>query len=83
LVDFNPGPEQPALVETASKFARDRLAPGYRGREKAERIEREVIREIESGTPKYTSRIAGMSVVMIETGAPRSTPDAIGAWLGL
>lgn len=42
-MDFSLSAEQSALIEAAGRFARDRLAPGYRAREKAERIEREVI----------------------------------------
>lgn len=45
-MDFSLNSEQAALVETAGKFARNRLAPGYRAREKAERIERELILEM-------------------------------------
>ncbi len=45
-MDFSLSPEQQALVETAGRFARNRLAPGYRAREKAERIERELVREM-------------------------------------
>lgn len=45
-MDFSLSPEQQALVETAGKFARNRLAPGYRAREKAECVEREVILEM-------------------------------------
>ncbi|MBL8482147.1 MAG: cyclohexanecarboxyl-CoA dehydrogenase [Rhodocyclaceae bacterium] len=45
-MDFALTPDQDALVETARRFARNRLAPGYRQREKDERIEREVVREM-------------------------------------
>lgn len=45
-MDFAISPEQGALVETASRFARNRLAPAYREREKAECIERELIGEM-------------------------------------
>jgi cyclohexanecarboxyl-CoA dehydrogenase len=45
-MDFSLSSEQQALVETAARFARERLAPGYKAREKAERIEREVILEM-------------------------------------
>jgi len=45
-MDFAISPEQGALVETASRFARNRLAPAYREREKAECIERDLIREM-------------------------------------
>lgn len=45
-MDFSLSAEQSALMETAGRFARERLAPGYREREQAGRIEREVIREM-------------------------------------
>ena len=45
-MDFSLDAEQQALVETAARFARNRLAPGYRAREKAECVEREVILEM-------------------------------------
>lgn len=45
-MEFALTPEQEALVDTASRFARNRLAPGYKAREKAECVERELIREM-------------------------------------
>ncbi|NMG75188.1 cyclohexanecarboxyl-CoA dehydrogenase [Aromatoleum diolicum] len=45
-MDFSLSPEQMALVETAGKFAKNRLAPNYRAREKAECIERDLILEM-------------------------------------
>ncbi|MCL2829643.1 MAG: cyclohexanecarboxyl-CoA dehydrogenase [Betaproteobacteria bacterium] len=45
-MEFALSPEQEALVDTASRFARNRLAPGYKAREKAECVERELIREM-------------------------------------
>jgi len=45
-MEFGLSPEQEALVETASRFARNRLAPDYKAREKAERVERELILEM-------------------------------------
>lgn len=45
-MDFSLSPEQQALVETASRFSRDRLAPGYRAREQAGCIEREIVEEM-------------------------------------
>lgn len=45
-MDFSPTQEQQALVEAASRFAAERLAPGYQGREKALRIERELVEEM-------------------------------------
>ena len=45
-MDFSLSPDQQALVDTASRFARERLAPGYRAREKAGRVEREIVAEM-------------------------------------
>jgi len=45
-MDFSLNPDQQALVETAAKFARNRLAPSYQAREKAECVEREIVREM-------------------------------------
>lgn len=45
-MEFGLSPEQEALVESAARFARNRLAPDYKAREKAECVERELIREM-------------------------------------
>ena len=45
-MEFSLSGEQQALVDTAARFAKNRLAPSYRAREKAERIERELILEM-------------------------------------
>ena len=45
-MDFGLAPEQQALVDSASRFARDRLAPSYRAREAALSIERDVVLEM-------------------------------------
>lgn len=45
-MDFSLNPEQQALVNTAGRFAKNRLAPGYKEREKAQRVEREVVLEM-------------------------------------
>lgn len=45
-MEFSLSPEQQALVDTASRFAKNRLAPDYRAREKALRVEREVVLEM-------------------------------------
>ena len=70
-MDFSLNPEQQALVDTASRFARERLAPGYKAREKAERIEREVIREMgELGFlgPELPEEHGGMGVDCLTSG---------------
>ncbi|MCC4116138.1 cyclohexanecarboxyl-CoA dehydrogenase [Aromatoleum toluclasticum] len=70
-MDFSLSPEQQALVDTAARFARERLAPGYKAREKAERIEREVIREMgELGFlgPELAEAHGGMGVDCVTSG---------------
>jgi len=70
-MDFSLSPEQQALVDTASRFARERLAPGYQAREKAERIEREVIREMgELGFlgPELSEEHGGLGVDCLTSG---------------
>ncbi len=47
-MDFALSSEQNAIVETARRFAIDRLMPGYRERELAGRIERDVLKELGS-----------------------------------
>jgi cyclohexanecarboxyl-CoA dehydrogenase len=71
MMDFSLSPEQQALVDTAGKFGRNRLAPGYRAREKAERIEREVVREMgELGFlgPELPEAVGGMGVDCVTSG---------------
>ncbi|WP_407277765.1 cyclohexanecarboxyl-CoA dehydrogenase [Aromatoleum evansii] len=70
-MDFSLSPEQQALVVTASRYARERLAPGYKAREKAERIEREVIREMgELGFlgPELSEAHGGLGVDCVTSG---------------
>src|SRR5437667_6685540 len=70
-MEFSLSSEQQALVETASRFAKNRLAPGYRAREKAERIEREVVREMgELGFlgPELPESAGGMGVECVTSG---------------
>jgi cyclohexanecarboxyl-CoA dehydrogenase len=70
-MDFSLTPEQQALVETAARFARNRLAPGYRAREKAECIERELIREMgEMGFlgPELPEAVGGLGLDCVTSG---------------
>lgn len=70
-MDFSLSPEQQALVETAARFARNRLAPDYRAREKAERIEREVILEMGGMGllgPELTEEAGGLGVDCVTSG---------------
>lgn len=45
-MDFELTPEQEEIVRTASAFARDRLAPGYRERDITHELPRELVREM-------------------------------------
>ncbi|MBW7900509.1 MAG: cyclohexanecarboxyl-CoA dehydrogenase [Rhodocyclaceae bacterium] len=45
-MEFGLSPDQEALVESAARFARNRLAPGYRAREQAQCIERDLVGEM-------------------------------------
>jgi cyclohexanecarboxyl-CoA dehydrogenase len=71
MMDFSLSPEQQALVETAGRFSRNRLAPGYRAREKAGYIEREVVREMgELGFlgPELPESVGGAGVDCVTSG---------------
>src|SRR5690606_16763152 len=45
-MDFGLSADQAALREAAERFAAERLAPGYRDREEAGRIDRDLLREM-------------------------------------
>lgn len=45
-MDFSLSHEQQALVDSAGRFAKNRLAPYYRAREDAQRVEREIVLEM-------------------------------------
>jgi cyclohexanecarboxyl-CoA dehydrogenase len=70
-MEFGLTDEQQALVETAARFAKNRLAPDYRAREKAERIERELVEEM--GTmgflgPELPEEFGGLGVDCLTSG---------------
>ncbi|WP_374262624.1 cyclohexanecarboxyl-CoA dehydrogenase [Zoogloea sp.] len=70
-MDFSLTDEQKALVESASRFARNRLAPDYRAREKAERVERELVIEMaELGFlgPELPEQFGGLGVDCVTSG---------------
>lgn len=70
-MDFSLTDEQKALVESASRFARNRLAPGYKAREKAERVERELAVEMgEMGFlgPELPEAFGGLGVDCVTSG---------------
>ena len=47
-MDFAFTPEQDAIRDTAERFARDRLAPGYQARAQDGRLDRDLVREMGS-----------------------------------
>lgn len=70
-MEFGLTDEQQALVETAARFAKNRLAPDYRAREKAERIERGLVEEM--GTmgflgPELPETFGGLGVDCLTSG---------------
>ena len=70
-MDFSLTDDQKALVESASRFARERLAPDYRAREKAERVEREIAIEMgEMGLlgPELPESFGGLGVDCVTSG---------------
>ena len=70
-MDFSLTEEQQALVEAAGRFARNRLAPGYRQREKALCVEREVVRDMgELGFlgPELPEGYGGLGVDCVTSG---------------
>ncbi len=70
-MDFSLSSEQEALIETARRFGRNRLAPGYREREKAGCIERDVVREMgELGFlgPELPESVGGMGLDCVTSG---------------
>lgn len=70
-MDFSLTSEQQALVDTAGRFSRERLAPGYQAREKAQRIEREVVREMGAMGflgPELPEAVGGMGVDCVTSG---------------
>lgn len=70
-MDFSLTDEQKALVESASRFARNRLAPDYKAREKAECVERELAVEMgEMGFlgPELPEAFGGLGVDCVTSG---------------
>lgn len=70
-MDFALSQEQQALTETAGRFARDRLAPGYRARELAGCIEREIVAEMgELGFlgPELPEEFGGLGLDCVTSG---------------
>ena len=45
-MDFSLSPEQQAMVDAAEQFAADKIAPGYRSREKAARLDPELLQQM-------------------------------------
>lgn len=70
-MDFSLNDEQRFLVESAGRFARERLAAGYKARELAERIEPEVILEMgQLGLlgPELPEAVGGLGVDCLTSG---------------
>jgi cyclohexanecarboxyl-CoA dehydrogenase len=70
-MDFSLTEEQGALVDAASRFAKNRLAPGYQSREKALCIERDVVLEMgELGFlgPELPETYGGLGVDCLTSG---------------
>jgi len=70
-MDFSLSQEQQALVDAASRFAKNRLAPRYRAREQAQCIEREVVAEMaELGFlgPELPEAVGGLGVDCVTSG---------------
>lgn len=70
-MEFSLSAEQQALVDTAARFAKNRLAPDYQAREKAECIERELVLEM-GGLgflgPELAEEHGGMGVDCVTSG---------------
>lgn len=70
-MDFSLNDEQRALLDTATRFAKERLAPGYKAREQAECIEPEVILEMgQMGLlgPELSEEHGGLGVDCLTSG---------------
>lgn len=70
-MDFSLSDEQKALVESASRFARQRLAPDYRAREHAGQVERSLVAEMgELGFlgPELPEAFGGLGVDCVSSG---------------
>ena len=70
-MDFSLTQEQQALTDAAARFAKNRLAPGYRNREKALCVERDVVLEMgELGFlgPELPEAYGGLGVDCVTSG---------------
>ncbi len=70
-MDFDVTPEQEAIRETARKFSRDRLSPGYATREAIGNIDRALVREMGAlGLigPELPQRVGGLGAGGITAG---------------
>lgn len=70
-MDFGLTEEQKALVESASRFARERLAPDYRARERAECIDRSLVAEMGALGflgPELPERFGGLGLDCVSSG---------------
>jgi cyclohexanecarboxyl-CoA dehydrogenase len=70
-MDFARSAEQNAIVETATRFARERLEPNYRAREKAGSIDREIAKEMGAMGllgPELPQSFGGLGMDRVTTG---------------
>lgn len=70
-MDFTCSAEQNAIVEMATRFARERLQPNYRAREKAGCIDREIAKEMGAMGllgPELPQSLSGLGVDCATTG---------------
>ncbi len=70
-MDFGLTEEQKALVESASRFARERLAPDYQARERAECIDRSLVAEMGALGflgPELPERFGGLGLDCVSSG---------------
>jgi cyclohexanecarboxyl-CoA dehydrogenase len=70
-MDFARSAEQNAVIETATRFAPERLEPNYRARERAACIDREIAKEIGAiglFGPELPQRFGGLGVDRVTTG---------------
>jgi cyclohexanecarboxyl-CoA dehydrogenase len=70
-MDFACSAEQNAIVETATRFARERLEPNCHAREKAGCIDREIAQEMGAMGllgPELPQRFGGLGVDRVTTG---------------
>ena len=56
-MDFTVNDDQQALIESARRFAKQKLAPGYRAGDKSGRVDRRRLKQWEVYTSGYTHHL--------------------------